>query len=111
MKDPLVYGIPIRSGKIASQTATKQDEVVSTIETQTEAGKEKKPCTERLVIEPDKKRIFDIIIIVLSFVTTVWAAYFAAFGFYNDDLGWQIAESLVEVFFVVDIILNFFVKF
>jgi hypothetical protein len=70
-----------------------------------------KTCTERLVIEPDKKRIADVFLILLAFVTTIWSAYFAAFGFPVDDLSMDVTESVIEVAFVIDIILNFLVKF
>ena len=45
---------------------------------------EKKTCSDRIVIEPEKKRFFDFAIIALSLITTVWSAFFAAFGFDPD---------------------------
>jgi hypothetical protein len=44
---------------------------------------EKRTCSDRIVIEPNSKKFFDLAIIALSLVTTVWAAFFAAFGFYK----------------------------
>ena len=59
----------------------------------------------------EQKRELDVLIVILAFITTIWSAYFAAFGFPEDDLSMDIAESVIEVCFAVDIILNFLVKY
>jgi len=52
----------------------------------------------------------NILVVILSFLTTVWSSYFAAFGF-PTTIGWTVGETLIEVFFFIDIILNFLTRY
>lgn len=57
-----------------------------------------------------KIRLFKIFVVIFSFLTTTWSAYFAAFGF-PDTTGWLVGESLIEIFFLFEIILNFMLRY
>lgn len=64
------------------------------------------------MISPESrfKQVFDIVIIVVSLITTIWAAYFACFGYFSNDTLF-LAESLIEICFVLDIVLNFVLEY
>ena len=49
-------------------------------------------------------------VVITAFLTTVWSAYFAAFGF-PKTTGWLFIESLIEVFFIADFVLNFLTRY
>jgi hypothetical protein len=67
--------------------------------------------TEKLTFSPGPKiHVFKIFVVIFSFLTTVWSAYFAAFGF-PETTGWLVGESLIEIFFLFDMFLNFMLRY
>ena len=66
----------------------------------------------KFVILPDDnfKSRWDIIIVALLLFTAIATPYRIAF-FDVDELGWLIADSIVDFIFFIDIILNFFMAF
>jgi len=54
--------------------------------------------------------VFNILIIILSFISTISAAYFACFGF-STKLGFLIADIAIEFCFLFDIVLNFLLEY
>ena len=107
-----MFGVPIgASGKINPQVA-KNDDALRKSETKPSSKED--TCTEKLTFMPSETmgpmRVFKIFVVIFSFLTTVWAAYFAAFGF-PKTTGWMLSETIIELFFLVDIILNFLTRF
>jgi len=67
---------------------------------------------DRFVISPDSryKQFFNIVIIILSLLSTISAAYFACFGFIEQPI-FVALELMMESCFLVDIILNFLLQY
>ena len=70
--------------------------------------KPKVPCCDRFLIHPDKrpKMAFDFIIILFAVWNAIMVPYEAAYGDINSLL-FDICDRIIDVFFFIDILVNF----
>ena len=71
--------------------------------------KAKRPCLDRIIISPEKsswKGFFDIFILALVGYSCIVSLYYVAFGTPSNTIHW-IWDKMVEIFFVIDLLLNF----
>ena len=110
-KEALVYGIQVSSETLARQdrSSDKRSKESSKLAAEsTESGK----WLERLTFPPDHKAkvIFNVILVLASLFSTLQATYIACFGF-PSSANLQMFMRVVELVFLTDIFLNFFMQY
>lgn len=110
-KEAMIYGIPVKtthSKQSNTMFAADGNETMS----KTTIKPSRKNMCDRFIIAPDSryKQFFNIVIIFLSLISTITAAYFACFGFVKDPI-FIALELMMESCFLLDIILNFLLQY
>jgi len=111
-KEAMIYGIPVKTSHSRTNPNLFNIEGSENIISKTVTRNPRKNMCDRFVISPDTryKQMFNIVIIFLSLLSTISAAYFACFGFIEQPL-FVALEIIMESFFLVDIFLNFLLQY